>query len=249
MWGSYANNRNPIEMTNIGQTFLGEVSGFICDDSDFSNVSINEHPIFTVSEKIDQRTIGQYAPCGKEKNQKSWETDVYISFDDDSLEIRYFVLVILEQFFKRKKMTTYIPCRDAWPGRTEEDNIKCNMNKCKYCLVIQSSEMYDSDKSGGFTRRMEYKLAWDMFTKNKIKKILILTSDSKTPQQFQLSRSRALFRFGLGFVVPNRTNSLYDKIVLAFDEPLMVNSKYKVQRSKQIQNNLLKNKTQTDVTT
>ncbi|VDI49710.1 Hypothetical predicted protein [Mytilus galloprovincialis] len=544
--GSYANNRNPIEMTNIGQSFLGEFSGFICGDSDFSNVSINEHPIFTVSEKIDQRTIRQYAPCGKgrysglaydcdckvaeffhlqyyefsriyskeyseshcrspsileniriedlyfnqtlrdymtcdiidscptigdckcectaqpnqfaiivncsnqsctdfpatvptvlndsplksdafstipdvilkhdiildmghnkisnvhprhayfsrvrtldlrhnpiktisddisnlksatdiilmqhklndlpqnirnlepdifhfgkngiqcscenrwigewrlfkdaskhypyallcanyknktfedmlnefsecyeietyywtlsfiipisllltcfwmyqclhfefmilkkrifssEKNQKSWETDVYISFDDDSLEIRYFVLVILEQFFKRKKMTTYIPCRDAWLGRTEEDNIKCNMNKCKYGLVIQSSGMYDSDKSGGFTRRMEYILAWDLFTKNKIKKILILTFDSKTPQQFKSSRSRALFRYGLGFVVPNRTNSLYDKIVLTFDEPLIVNSKYKVQRSKQIQNNLWKNKTQTDVTT
>lgn len=63
--GSYANNRNPIEMTNIGQSFLGEVSGLICGDSDFSNVSINEHPIFTISEKIDQRTIRQYAPCGK----------------------------------------------------------------------------------------------------------------------------------------------------------------------------------------
>ncbi|CAC5367525.1 unnamed protein product [Mytilus coruscus] len=65
--GSFAYNKRPIEMTNIGQSFLGEITGSICGDSDFSNVSIDKHPIFAVSEKIDQRTLNKYAPCGKGK--------------------------------------------------------------------------------------------------------------------------------------------------------------------------------------
>ena len=171
-------------------------------------------------------------------NRNGWITDIYTSFDDENDEVRYYVLLMLEKFLRKMKMTTYIPCRDAWPGITEEENILQNMPRCKYVLIIQSTGMYNLNKNRAFTNCMEYKLAWNFFTRRKIEKILILTFDTDKPEKFQFSVSRALFNFGMGIAIHNRKQSLHEKILEVFSEPIIVNSKYQLQRTKQIKTGL-----------
>ncbi|CAC5408895.1 unnamed protein product [Mytilus coruscus] len=93
----------------------------------------------------------QFQPID-ENIKRRWQTDVYISFDEDNDDVRWFVLRILDAFFRRKKISTYISCRDSLPGRTHEQNIVNNLHNCKYCLILQSSGMYDLDKSKSFTK-------------------------------------------------------------------------------------------------
>lgn len=174
------------------------------------------------------------------KNINKWETDIYVSFDEENNELRNYIKEDLEKFFKKMKMTTYIPSRDSWPGYTEEENINNNLIKCKYCLVVQSSGMYDSNNLYSCSRRMEYKLAWTLFIKNQIKKILILNFDSGKPEKFMYSQSRALHRIGMGFIITVRRKKWENKLLEVFDVPLVVNSKHDVQRRKRIQNYLWK---------
>ncbi|CAC5415576.1 unnamed protein product [Mytilus coruscus] len=68
----------------------------------------------------------QFLPTDK-NIQRSWQTDVYISFDEDNDDVRWFVLHILDKFCRRRELSTYIACRDSWPGSTDEQNIVINL--------------------------------------------------------------------------------------------------------------------------
>lgn len=173
----------------------------------------------------------QFQPID-ENIQRRWKTDVYISFDEDNDDVRWFVLQILESFFRRKKISTYIPGRDSLPGRTKEQNIINNLQNCKYCLILQSSDMYDLDKSKSFTKRMEYKQAWDMLTDKKLCKILVINFDKSEKEAFQDMKTKALYRRGMGFKIYDRKHSLYDKIAEVFSKPLVSNTKHIRQRQR-----------------
>ncbi|CAC5375201.1 unnamed protein product [Mytilus coruscus] len=132
-----------------------------CSVAEFFNLEYKRHLRYDV--KVLK---SQFLPIDK-NIQRSWQTDVYISFDEDNDDVRWFVFQILDKFCRRKELITYIACRDSWPGSTDEQNIITNLQSCKYCLIIQSSGMYDLDKTYLCSNRMEYRLAWDLFTDKK----------------------------------------------------------------------------------
>lgn len=86
---------------------------------------------------------------------------VYISFKEDDKEICKFVKGALQNGFKKRQMTTFIPCRETI---ADQNNIKTNFLRCKYCLIIQSTGIFDID----FVKRMEYKTAWEFYVHCKI---------------------------------------------------------------------------------
>jgi hypothetical protein len=73
-----------------------------------------------------------------------WETDIYVSFDNDNDDVRYYVLRMLESFLRRHKLTTYISCRDELPGTNYEDSVVENLRKSKNILIVQSTGMYNN---------------------------------------------------------------------------------------------------------
>ncbi|CAG2196084.1 unnamed protein product [Mytilus edulis] len=166
--------------------------------------------------------------------QRSWQTDVYISFDEDNDDVRWFVFQILDKFCRRKVLSTYIACRDSWPGSTDEQNIVRNLQRCKYCLIIQSSGMYDLDKTNSCSNRMEYRLAWDLFTDKKLCKVFIINFDKSKTEEFQAMKTKALYRLGMGFKIYDRKRSLYEKLLEVFNEPLVTNAKHIRQRKRRI---------------
>ncbi|CAC5375200.1 SLIT2 [Mytilus coruscus] len=168
----------------------------------------------------------QFLPIDK-KIQRSWQTDIYISFDEDNDDVRRFVL-------RRRELNTYIACRDSWPGSTDEQNIVMNLQRCKYCLIIQSSGMYDLDKTKSCTNRMEYRLAWDMFTDKKLCKVLVINFDKSKTETFQALKTKALYRLGMGFKIYDRKRSLNEKLLEVFNEPLVTNVKHIRQRKRRI---------------
>ncbi|XP_071136850.1 uncharacterized protein [Mytilus edulis] len=166
--------------------------------------------------------------------QRSWQTDVYISFDEDNEDVRWFVFQILDKFFRRRKLSTYIACRDSWPGSTDEQNIVRNLQRCKYCLILQSSVMYDLDKTNSCSNRMEYRLAWDLFTNKKLCKVFVIKFDKSKTEEFQAMKTKALYRLGMGFKIYDRKRSLYEKLLEVFNEPLVTNVKHIRQRKRRI---------------
>jgi hypothetical protein len=150
------------------------------------------------------------------KRTHKWETDIYVSFDDDNDDVRYYVLRILEPFLRRHKLTTYISCRDELPGTKYEDSVVVNLRKSKNILIVQSTGMYSN-----CVRRMEYKLAWQYFINCDLKKMLILNFDLADYEKFQYKKTRALNRFDMTFLISNRKRSLDDKLLTTFNEPLI----------------------------
>ena len=65
-----------------------------------------------------------------------WETDIYVSFDNDNDDVRYYVLRMLESFLRRHKLSTYISCRDELPGTNYEDSVVENLRKSKNILIV-----------------------------------------------------------------------------------------------------------------
>ncbi|CAC5375202.1 unnamed protein product [Mytilus coruscus] len=175
----------------------------------------------------------QFLPIDK-NIQRSWQTDVYISFDEDNDDVRWFVFQILDKFCRRKELITYIACRDSWPGSTDEQNIITNLQSCKYCLIIQSSGMYDLDKTNLCSNRMEYRLAWDLFTDKRLCKVLVIKFDKSKTDEFQAMKRKALYRLRMGFKIYDRKRSLHEKLLEVFNEPLVTNVKHIRQRKRRI---------------
>ena len=158
----------------------------------------------------------------KRQNPNFWEFDVYLSFDDDNDNVRVFVLQTLEPMLRKHNLRTYCPCRDDLIGSHTEENVISNIRKCKYVLIIQSNDMYNSDvRSSTFiTKRLEYKLAWHLFIDETIEKILVVSFDSPDFDKFQYKKSKALNRFAMGFIVTNRKLSFKQKLLDTFNKPI-----------------------------
>jgi len=158
----------------------------------------------------------QFLKNESKRTPHKWETDIYVSFDNDNDDVRYYVLRMLEPFLRQHKLTTYISCRDELPGTNYEDSVVENLRKSKNIVIVESTGMYNN-----CVRRMEYKLAWEYFINCDLKKMLILNFDLADYEKFQYKKTRALNRFDMTFLISDRKRSLDDKLLTTFNEPLI----------------------------
>ncbi|CAC5415581.1 SLIT2 [Mytilus coruscus] len=184
-WRKFKEARYPLFCSNFENVFIEDFISHSTDcdlkqDTTLAVYSLIPLTIFIVliwkvrHLRYDIKVIkSQFLPIDK-NIQRSWQTDVNISFDEDNIDVRWFVFQISDKFCRRKELSTYIACRDSWPGSTDEQNIVMNLQSCKYCLIIQSSDMYDLNKTNSCSTRMEYRLAWNLFIDKRLCKVRVI---------------------------------------------------------------------------
>lgn len=147
------------------------------------------------------------------------EIDCYIAYDGENEDVRTFVFD-LDCFLRKREFSTYITCRDAELGETRENNILIHVTKCKYVIIVQSSNMYTKNNIHHALYRQEYRLAWNRFMQGYLNNILVIDFDNEGPGLYFHKKTIALYRLGMGLSVSNRKISLYEKILETFSKPV-----------------------------
>ncbi|KAL3866578.1 hypothetical protein ACJMK2_043866 [Sinanodonta woodiana] len=101
--------------------------------------------------------------------------DIYISFDENSDRLLKWVKQILVPFLDNCGYCTYLPIRDCLPGNISEDDARNVLHETRCFLVIVSSNYLCQE--GRPRSEVEWKYAWDLYSRDKYRKIVMINFD------------------------------------------------------------------------
>ncbi|XP_033749242.1 uncharacterized protein LOC117333933 [Pecten maximus] len=149
------------------------------------------------------------------KQHRSWMHDIYLSFDDENDDVRFFVLTILRPFLLEKGYEVYTPCLDTDVGKVKESELKLHTYHSRSILVVLS----EHSRLNVFTV-IEYKCAFSYFTEDGRRNMVLLDFDHATPMNNDtLIGSKALKRFGYYIAITDRNIKVCNKLVQMFGPP------------------------------
>ncbi|KAK3593814.1 hypothetical protein CHS0354_014359 [Potamilus streckersoni] len=142
-----------------------------------------------------------------------FEYGVYISSDEGNAEMRAWIKQVLLPFVQNLGYRIYLPMRDDLPGSIAEEECNNILRKTR-CFLVILSESYLCQESRRRTE-IEWKYAWDLYLKDKHRKIVIVNFDHLSASLVEPRKIKAFIRVGKVIDFGNRDGMLLENIAKA----------------------------------
>ncbi|KAK3593810.1 hypothetical protein CHS0354_014355 [Potamilus streckersoni] len=118
--------------------------------------------------------------------------DIYISFDENNDRLLTWVKKILVPFLDNCGYQTYLPMRDCLPGDITEEEAQNVLHETKCFLVVLSSSYLC--QQGRSRTEIEWKYAWDLYVRDKYRKIVLINFDHLPASRVDPPKIKAFIR-------------------------------------------------------
>ncbi|CAG2198019.1 unnamed protein product [Mytilus edulis] len=135
--------------------------------------------------------------------------DVFLSFDDNDTELRFWVMKTLASYLQGACYKTFIPCRDGNIGEVREEAMIDNINVCKNYIVILCDKYHTEDT---FWTTIEWKYIWHNFKQNKERQIILINYHQLESSEVREIKLKAFIRVGTDIDFSNRKHTLLQDI-------------------------------------
>ncbi|KAL3866576.1 hypothetical protein ACJMK2_043864 [Sinanodonta woodiana] len=130
----------------------------------------------------------------QDNSDYNFEYDVYISFDDNNERLREWIRHTVLPFLENCGHRIYLPMRDALPGNVVEERVHELLRQTK-CFVVVLSASYLCQRGRPQTD-IEWKYAWDLYVKDRHRKIVIINFDHLSTSVVDPPQIKAFIRTG-----------------------------------------------------
>ncbi|KAL3866582.1 hypothetical protein ACJMK2_043869 [Sinanodonta woodiana] len=139
-----------------------------------------------------------------------FEYSVYISADEGNATMRSWIKHVLLPFLQNSGYRIYLPMRDCLPGSIAEEECKNILQKTR-CFLVILSESYLCQEGRPRTE-IEWKYAWDLYLKDKHRKIVMINFDHLSASIVEPRQIKAFVRIGKVIDFGNRDGLLLENI-------------------------------------
>ncbi|XP_071135520.1 toll-like receptor 6 [Mytilus edulis] len=144
--------------------------------------------------------------------------DVFLSFDDNDTELRFWVMKTLDSYLQGACYKTFIPCRDGNIGEVREEAMIDNINVCKNYIVILCDKYHTEDT---FWTTIEWKYIWHNFKQNKERQIILINYHQLESSEVREIKLKAFIRVGTDIDFSNRKHTLLQDIQDRLGSPIL----------------------------
>ncbi|KAK3597428.1 hypothetical protein CHS0354_040166 [Potamilus streckersoni] len=131
-----------------------------------------------------------------------YDYDIYLSSDEGNDTVCVWIRQVLLPYLQNFGYRIYLPMRDCLPGQIAEDEARDILRKTR-CFLVILSESY-LRQEGRPRTEIEWKYAWDMYLKDRHRKIVMINFDYLPTNLVQQRQIKAFVRVGKALDFGNR---------------------------------------------
>ena len=141
------------------------------------------------------------------KGDHELDMDLFVSFDEKNVEIRRFVCHDLYSELSRCGLRIIIPCLHVLPGEEKERATYKELKRCKYFMIVLSSEYLSTPSTKQEIDAIEY-----LYFTDRRRKCFFLNFENVNLKIFNSSAIRTMYRYNSVVHVVNRFYRIIPKI-------------------------------------
>ena len=141
------------------------------------------------------------------KDDHELDMDLFVSFDEENDDIRRFVCRDLYSELLRCGLRIIIPCLHVLPGEEKERATYYELKRCKYFMIVLSSEYLSSSSMKQEIDAIEY-----LYVTDRRRKCFFLNFENVNLKIFNGSAIRTMYRYNSVVHVTNRFYRIIPKI-------------------------------------
>lgn len=145
----------------------------------------------------------------------SLKFDVYLSFDDENLALRKWVIDFLLLFLEEAGYRVCLPCRDFGVGGVYEEQIRRNISETISFIVVPSIGYIISK-----TCMLKWSQMWTEAIPNRNRKLVVINYDILDSARLLDRKTKALFRLGFALEFHNFERDFYKTLKKKLGSPL-----------------------------
>ncbi|KAL3873389.1 hypothetical protein ACJMK2_036517 [Sinanodonta woodiana] len=139
-----------------------------------------------------------------------YDYDIYLSLDEENDTVCVWIRQVLLPYLQNFGYRIYLPLRDCLPGKIAEEEARDILRKTRCFLVILSESYLQQD--GRPRTEIEWKYAWDMYFKDRHRKIVMINFDFLPTKLVQQRQIKAFVRVGKALDFGNRDGNHLDNV-------------------------------------